>query len=74
LLFDLSKDIGERKDLAASMPEETKKLRQRLDTYLTAVNAQLPTPNPNYDPNQSTDSRRGNKGGKPGGKGKPQNQ
>lgn len=74
MLFDLSNDIGERKDLAASLPEETKKLRQRLDSYLTAVDAQLPMPNPNFDPNQSTDPRRGNKGGRQGGKGKAQNQ
>jgi arylsulfatase A len=74
LLFDLSNDIGERKDLAASMPGEAKKLRQRLDSYLIAVDAQLPAPNPDYDPNKSTDPRRGNKGSKQGGKGKAQNQ
>ena len=43
LLFDLSKDIGERHDLAERMPAETKKLRERLENYLAAVDAQFPT-------------------------------
>ena len=31
-------------------PGEAKMLKGRLDQYLTAINAQLPTLNPNYDP------------------------
>ena len=67
-LYDLSKDIGERHDLAAQRPADTKKLRERLDKYLAAVDAQFPTPNPNFDPNQLVEPRqRGgqNKPGKP---------
>lgn len=64
-LYDLSKDIGERNDLAAQRPAETKKLRERLDKYLADVNAQFPTPNPNFDPNQPVEPR------KRGGKNKP---
>lgn len=67
-LYDLSKDIGERHDLAAQRPADAKKLRERLDKYLAAVDAQLPTPNPNFDPNQPVEPRqRGgqNKPGKP---------
>jgi len=64
-LYDLSKDIGERNDLAAQHPTETKKLRERLDNYLADVNAQFPTPNPNFDPNQPVEPK------KRGGKNKP---
>lgn len=66
LLFDLSKDIGERDDLAGKRPSETKQLRARLDKYLVAVDAQLPTTNPNYDPNRAVTPDRGN--GKKAGK------
>ena len=58
LLFDLSKDIGERHDLAERMPAETKKLRERLENYLAAVDAQFPTVNPDYDPNRPTTPER----------------
>src|SRR5205823_3144434 len=51
-LFDLSQDIGERNDLAAQMPAEADRLRRRLESYFTAINAQLPSFNPQYDPNR----------------------
>lgn len=50
VLFDLSKDLGERDDLAARRTEETMKLRNRLNGHLAAIHAQLPTPNTDYDP------------------------
>jgi arylsulfatase A len=65
-LFDLSKDISERNDLAQQMPQDAQALKIRLDQYLTAINAQLPTPNSNFDPSQPVAPR---KGGKPGKKG-----
>lgn len=49
-MFDIAKDPGERRDLAMEMPERVKELDQRLTAYLAAINAQLPKPNPNYDP------------------------
>ncbi len=64
-LYDLSKDIGERNDLAAQRPADARKLRERLDKYLAAVGAQFPTPNPNFDPNQRVEPK------KRGGKNKP---
>lgn len=51
-LFDLSKDIGERNDLAAKMPDETARMRKRLDDYLAAVDAQFTAPNPQFDPSK----------------------
>lgn len=70
-LFDLSQDIGERQDLAAQMPGEAAHLRQRLESYLAAVDAQFPTPNPQYDPSRPAPPTRDRKGGKKGGKPKP---
>ena len=60
-LFDISKDPGERHDLAAQMPDKVRELNQRLTDYLTAVNAQIPKPNPGYDPSKPTEMRRGGK-------------
>ena len=65
-LFDLAKDIGERNDLAQQMPKDAHELKRRLDQYLTAINAQLPTPNPNIDPSQPVTPRKGGKNGKKG--------
>ena len=65
-LFDLSKDIGERNDLAKQMPNETKMLQERLTKYLTEVNAQRPTKNTNFDPSQPVAPIKGGKGGKKG--------
>lgn len=49
-LYHLREDIGERHDLAESMPAKTRELHDRLAAWRTEVGAQLPTPNPNYDP------------------------
>jgi arylsulfatase A len=49
-LYDLRADIGEQNDLASKMPEKTRELRDQLHAWRTQVGAQLPTPNPNYDP------------------------
>ena len=50
-LYDLSKDIGEQYDLSQEMPDKADDLHKRLNAYLAAVNAQLPSLNPQYDPN-----------------------
>ena len=50
LLFDLSKDLAESNDLSAALPEKTDKLRQTMVDYLTAIDANLPTINEDYDP------------------------
>jgi arylsulfatase A-like enzyme len=73
-LFDLERDPGEAHDLAATEPANAAELDARLTAYLKAVSAQLPQPNPNYDPRNAPDpssndgDRRGGKVGK-GGKG-----
>ncbi len=58
-LFDISKDPAERRNPAAQKPEKARELDERLTAYLTAVNAQLPQPNPNFDPAKPTETKRG---------------
>lgn len=50
-LYNLKDDIGERTDLAAKMPEKTAELLKLLHQWREDVKAQMPTPNPKYDPN-----------------------
>lgn len=49
-LYDIRADIGEEHDLAAERPQVAAALRARLHAWRKEVGAQLPTPNPNYDP------------------------
>jgi arylsulfatase A len=49
-LYNLRTDIGETTDLAAAEPRRVADLRARLHAWQGDVGAQLPTPNPNYDP------------------------
>ena len=58
-LYDLSKDIGERNDLAKQMPDKAAELDRRLTDYLKSVNAQMPTANPNYDPSKAPANNNG---------------
>ncbi|NDG72068.1 MAG: DUF4976 domain-containing protein [Proteobacteria bacterium] len=57
-LYNLKDDIGETKDLAATLPEKTAALRQKLHDWRQSVDAQMPTPNPNYDPNVTPEKGR----------------
>lgn len=58
-LFDLAKDPGERSDLAQEVPEKARDLDARLTAYLKVMNAQMPKPNPNYDPAKPREAQRG---------------
>src|SRR6185369_113780 len=49
-LYNLRDDLSEKMDLAQSNPQKTGELRARLEKWRTEVGAQLPVPNPNYDP------------------------
>jgi arylsulfatase A-like enzyme len=71
MLFDLSHDLGEQHDLARDHEKEAAELDRRLSEYLKAVDAQMPAPNPKFDPAnpQPFQERRGGKGGKGGKKG-----
>jgi len=48
LLFDIENDIAETTPLNDSNPEKLAELRTLMFNYLTAVNAGMPVPNPNY--------------------------
>jgi arylsulfatase A-like enzyme len=60
-LFDVSRDIGEQHDLAKEMPDKAADLARRLSEELKACDAQMATPNPNYDPNKIPETKRGSK-------------
>ena len=62
-LFDLSKDPGESNDLAKQMPAKVTEMDNRLTEYLKAVNAQMPTMNPNADPRASASKLPGERNG-----------
>jgi arylsulfatase A len=51
-LYNIRDDISEQKNLAEQMPETVDELRERLHAWRTEVSAQMPTPNPNYDPSK----------------------
>jgi len=54
-LYDLSKDIGEKHDLAAEMPDVAARLRTMLHDWRRAVDARMPRPNPDYkEPGKGT--------------------
>jgi len=62
-LFHLDQDLGETKDLAATESVRAAGLKKRLTDYLAAINAQLPIPNPDYNP--ATDPTRKENAGSP---------
>lgn len=49
-LYDLAADPAETTNIASQKPELTGKLHALLKEWREKVGAQLPTPNPNYDP------------------------
>ena len=59
-LYDLSADAGERKNLAASMPEKLEELKKMLNKWRTDTKAPIPTEkNPDYDPSKKdTDKKK----------------
>jgi arylsulfatase A len=52
-LYNLADDIGETRDLVKSRPEMADALRRKLHAWRQGVGAQMPTPNPDYDPAQA---------------------
>ena len=53
-LYRLENDIGESFDLAASHPEKRAHLQAELHKWRRSIAAQMPKPNPNYDPENAT--------------------
>jgi arylsulfatase A-like enzyme len=49
-LYDLSNDLSEARELSATQPERAAALRKELHAWREQVGAQMPTPNPNFQP------------------------
>jgi len=49
-LYDLGADLSETTNLAERMPERVAALRGKLAAWRKSVGAQMPVPNPDYDP------------------------
>ena len=56
-LYNLKRDLGEKNDLAAKMPEKVKELDAKLDAWLKSVGAKMPKPNPDYEPPKAKPAR-----------------
>ena len=63
-LFNLGNDISEKNNLASIKPEVTASLKEKMITYLNEINAQMPSKNPDYDPNKESTPLKGKKGNK----------
>lgn len=55
-LYNLKDDIGETRDLASSQPAKAAALLERLQSWLRDTKAQLPSPNPGYDPQREREA------------------
>ncbi len=51
-LYNLRDDLGERNDLAAREPARTEAMQKTLRAWLHAIPAEVPGPNPDFDPVQ----------------------
>ena len=60
-LYNLAADIGETRDLAGLEPNRAADMRGRLEAWLRETGAQIPQPNPAYDPKRELEP------GKPSG-------
>lgn len=49
-MYNLAADIGEKRDLAQLEPGRAAEMRARLEAWLKETKAQIPEPNPGYDP------------------------
>ena len=47
-LYNLKDDLGEARDLAKAEPDKAARLRERLHQWRQSVDAQMPTPNPDF--------------------------
>ena len=66
-LYNLRADEGETTDLAAREPDRVAALTAKLDAWLGAVRAQVPTPNPDHEPDRDKPARTMNKAGSSAG-------
>jgi arylsulfatase A len=53
-LYNLDNDIGEQINLAQKYSNKAKELKDKLHQWRDLMSAQMPAPNPNYDPSRAT--------------------
>jgi arylsulfatase A-like enzyme len=58
-LFDLKTDPHEKNDISSSNAAKAAELLKKLKDWRTSVGAQMPTPNPNYDPAKGKQKKKG---------------
>ncbi len=58
-LFNLEKDIGETRNLAARQPAKARELQRKLREWIAASGSVVPGPNPRYDPRRALQEARG---------------
>jgi len=56
-LYNLKEDIGEKNDLSKKMPRKVKELKRMLADWRVKVDAQMLTPNSNYNPQKAKKSK-----------------
>ncbi len=56
-LYQLRDDLSESNNLAGVESSKASELQRKLHQWLAAVDAQMPTPNPDYDPNRPEHER-----------------
>jgi len=52
-LYDLANDISESHDLAVAQPDRATRMRELLHRWRDQVHAEMPKPNPNFDPQKA---------------------
>ena len=57
-LYNLADDPGERQNLAKAKPTKAKLMRAKLLAWQMQMQAKMPVPNPDYDPNAKPDKRK----------------
>jgi hypothetical protein len=62
-LYNLREDLGEKENLAARKPEKARELREALAAWRKEVGAQMPRPNPDFDPERANELARRNREG-----------
>ena len=67
-LYNLRDDLGEKHNLAASQPDQTKVLHEQLVAWRKELAAPMPTPNPNISKSPPRDGTSGGRKDKPAGK------
>ena len=58
-LYNLANDLGEKNNLARREPARAKELQAALATWRQKVGAQMPVPNPQYDPARASELGKG---------------